>query len=115
MTDDQNAKPSGQSEEINMADPNPRTPSPRKAAISPTRQADGPSWTRCRDNCVQPRGRQAHCTVCHATFTTVANFDKHRRNGHCTDPATLGMTANDRGVWRIPMPEDVRERMEWAR
>ncbi len=93
------------------------TRKPRKAAILSASHPDGPSWTRCRPECVAPRGRQAHCPVdgCHRTFTTVANFDRHRRNGRCLDPATLGMTPNAWGIWRVPMPDDVREQMEWAR
>jgi hypothetical protein len=37
----------------------------------------------------------AHCTVCHATFTSVAGFDKHRTGSYephrrrCLDPATM--------------------------
>jgi hypothetical protein len=38
----------------------------------------------------------AHCSACHRTFTTVANFDRHRAGSHapgirhCLDPATVG-------------------------
>jgi hypothetical protein len=37
----------------------------------------------------------AHCTTCHAAFTTVSGFDKHRTGSHendtrrCLDPATM--------------------------
>lgn len=31
----------------------------------------------------------AHCTVCHEHFSTVGNFDRHRRTGHCQHPASL--------------------------
>jgi hypothetical protein len=33
----------------------------------------------------------AHCSVCHRTFSGVTSFDRHRRDGRCTDPAGLGM------------------------
>jgi hypothetical protein len=29
--------------------------------------------------------KTAHCTVCHATFTTVSAFDKHRAGSHTAD------------------------------
>ena len=33
---------------------------------------------------------QAHCTVCHRHFSTVANFDRHRPGTKgCQDPASL--------------------------
>ena len=32
---------------------------------------------------------QAHCTVCHEHFSTVNNFDKHRRTGTCQYPGTV--------------------------
>lgn len=48
---------------------------------------------------------RAHCTVCHATFSTPANFDLHRRYGRCTDPAERGLVSNDRGIWHQPAPE----------
>ncbi len=32
---------------------------------------------------------EAHCATCHCHFSTVANFDRHRVNGTCADPATL--------------------------
>lgn len=33
--------------------------------------------------------KTAHCTVCHATFTTPGNFDLHRSRGDCLDPAMM--------------------------
>jgi hypothetical protein len=45
---------------------------------------------------------EAHCTVCHAHFTTVTAFDLHRvgptDTRHCEDPATLTTAA---GVPRL--------------
>lgn len=59
-------------------------------------------------SCVMPSLAQAHCPSCHRTFGGVTGFDKHRRFGRCTDPATLGMADNGRGVWRKPM-----DRPQW--
>lgn len=54
----------------------------------------------------------AHCTApgCHRTFTTAANFDRHRagskdrtrKQGECSDPAACGLELNERGQWRQP-------------
>lgn len=33
----------------------------------------------------------AHCAACHLTFTVVSAFDKHRRNGECVHPVTVGL------------------------
>lgn len=33
--------------------------------------------------------KTAHCTVCHATFTTPPGFDRHRRRGKCIPPETI--------------------------
>ena len=98
-----------------MSDPKRGTNRARKPAAASPRRPDGPSWTQCRPDCVPPRGRQAHCSICHRTFTTAANFDKHRRGGNCVDPATLGMVTAGRGIWRIPMTDEDRKRMEWSR
>lgn len=51
---------------------------------------------------------QAHCTICHNTFSSVTGFDRHRKAGACLDPRTLGMSLNARNIWRTPMtPEQV--------
>ncbi len=36
-----------------------------------------------------------HCAAdgCHRTFSGVSTFDRHRRDGRCIDPATVGMAA----------------------
>lgn len=33
-----------------------------------------------------------HCGSCHISLSGVTNFDRHRRNGQCLDPAELGMS-----------------------
>lgn len=43
--------------------------------------------------------RTAHCGACHETFTTVGNFDKHRRNGKCAAPTKVGLVADANGRW----------------
>jgi len=43
----------------------------------------------------------AHCASCHETFTTPANFDKHRVRGKCVDPS-IHLVKNARGIWHKP-------------
>lgn len=59
----------------------------------------------CKPTCRKPNGNQAHCGAdgCHETFSTVANFDRHRvgdpEHRRCADPAERGMRINAFGVW----------------
>jgi hypothetical protein len=40
---------------------------------------------------------QAHCPTCHAHFSTVGNFDRHRPgSAGCQDPATLTRSNGER-------------------
>jgi hypothetical protein len=45
----------------------------------------------------------------------VSLFDKHRHNGACLDPVTLGMTLTEAGVWRVPMTEQDKARFATLR
>ena len=54
--------------------------------------------------------RVAHCSVCHRTFTTVANFDRHRRGGRCVDPASVDMVRNGRDQWHERGPMSLYQR-----
>jgi hypothetical protein len=51
------------------------------------------------EGCKMPTPAQAHCSVCHRTFSGVTGFDRHRKNGQCLEPSALGMTEVNR-VWR---------------
>lgn len=44
----------------------------------------------------------AHCGCCHETFTTTANFDRHRRDFACREPGAAGLIQDSRGVWHQP-------------
>jgi hypothetical protein len=52
----------------------------------------------------------AHCSACHHTFTSAGAFDRHRRNGKCLPPETIGLVKADRdwpgwswpGTWAGP-------------
>ena len=50
----------------------------------------------------------AHCTVCCRTFSTPANFDRHRKEGECLDPESVGLeTKVDKHgtvIWKRPGP-----------
>lgn len=54
-----------------------------------------------------------HCGVCHETFGGLGGFDRHRRDGWCLDPSTLGME-DMAGVWRTPATPEAKERMRLA-
>lgn len=49
-----------------------------------------------------------HCAACHETFTTVANFDRHRdrrgEHGSCKNPAKAGLVLSGRAYlsWMSP-------------
>ena len=68
----------------------------------------------CTPSCKKPSPAQAHCSACHRTFGGVTGFDAHRREGACLDPSGLGMADNG-GVWRMPMTEAARARLEATR
>jgi hypothetical protein len=50
---------------------------------------------RCHVDCRVPTGNQAHCSVCHQSFSGVGFFDAHRRNGTCLDPRDLDLVQMD--------------------
>lgn len=52
-------------------------------------------------------GRKCHCAGCCENFSTVGNFDKHRRNGECIPPVEAGLVLNTkRGVYTAPGETD---------
>ena len=55
----------------------------------------------CSSECptLTPNTITSHCGACHETFSTVRNFDRHRVNFQCVDPATKGMHLSH-GRWR---------------
>lgn len=84
--------------------PTTGTNSDHSPAVDARRNAESPTGSKCRPDCVTPTPAQAHCSVCHRTFGGVSRFDAHRDNGRCADPATLDMVETN-GVWRTPMDE----------
>ncbi len=64
-------------------------------------QPPGTPGTPCREDCTIIGPVQAHCTVCHQTFTGTPTFDRHRRDGGCLNPADLGLT-KVRHLWATP-------------
>jgi hypothetical protein len=61
--------------------------------------------------------KTAHCTVCHATFSTVPAFDKHRAGSHtndtrhCLRPESVGLVSADRAYpcWGYPPKQNQEE------
>lgn len=66
----------------------------------------------CTRFCRVPSPAQAHCGACHRTFGGVSGFDRHRVEGRCVDPAGLGMSLLAGDLWRVPMSESDRRRLE---
>lgn len=50
-----------------------------------------------KSSCKRPTPSQAHCSVCHRTFSGVWWFDEHRRDGFCVMPEVLEEVD---GVWK---------------
>lgn len=74
---------------------------------------NAPRGSRCGGGCVKPTTAQAHCSVCHETFSRVSNFDRHRKDGWCQDPTTVGLVLHEARVWRGQGPDGAaQERME---
>ena len=67
----------------------------------------------CTDSCVRPTPSQAHCSVCHLTFTGIRAFDIHRHQGVCLKPFINNQMSERNGVWgfRNTMPPEVRARL----
>lgn len=55
-------------------------------------------------------GKAEH-TACHHTFTTPANFDRHRRGFRCTQPNEVGLVRKN-GKWMMPGKLDTEQDVE---
>lgn len=44
-------------------------------------------------------GNRCLCRGCDEYFSTVGNFDRHRRNGECRPPGTVGLV-QVAGIWK---------------
>jgi len=43
---------------------------------------------------------RAHATCCHRTFDLLDDFDRHRVDGRCANPVSLGLYRHERSaVW----------------
>lgn len=82
-------------------------------------ERNAPRGTRCTPGCAHPRPTlntdTALCTVCHEFFGTVRNFDRHRDNGWCLNPAELGLRIDVNGYWRASMDPAVLEALKALR
>lgn len=64
-----------------------------------------PGMIRCRWCATEWSGLgRAHCSGCHATFSTAGTFDRHRRAGSCQPPVDRGLVQRH-GLWGYPQPE----------
>lgn len=46
--------------------------------------------------------KTCHCTACHETFSTISNFDRHRKTGKCQPPKDCGLVRRENGAWCMP-------------
>jgi len=82
-------------------------------------ERNAPRGTRCTPGCTHPRPNlntsTALCTVCHESFGTVRNFDRHRHDGWCTNPVEMGLRKDEKGHWRETVPPEDLERLRALR
>jgi len=59
----------------------------------------------------------AQCPTSSRVFSTPANFDKHRKDGECVYPELVGLSTNEKGIWRKALTEEQQERMKdvWSK
>ena len=66
-------------------------------------ERNAPSGRRCDDTCTHwtPRAgtKTCLCPVCHEVFSTPSNFDRHRKDGWCLRPSSVGLKTNEIGIW----------------
>lgn len=65
----------------------------------------------CTTTCVRPSPSQAHCSVCHVTWSGITGFDRHRIDDQCRTPAEIGYVDDGRGVFRAPMTDERRQQL----
>jgi len=61
----------------------------------------------CRCKASWTGANTSHCSFCHQTFSTVANFDKHWGPGEYRahrHPSDVGLILSPRGYWTAPPP-----------
>lgn len=50
---------------------------------------------------------RSHCGGCCQTYSSLTSFDRHRKGGHCNDPAAVGLVAREKPygtLWGLPAP-----------
>jgi hypothetical protein len=66
-------------------------------------ERNAPSGRRCDETCTHwtpaQNTKTCLCTVCHEVFSTPNNFDRHRNDGWCLNPGSVGLRTNENGVW----------------
>ena len=72
-------------------------------------ERNAPQGYRCDSTCTHPtpqlNTKTSLCPVCHETFSTPRNFDTHRKDGWCLDPATVGLVRGANEHWVQAWPE----------
>jgi hypothetical protein len=82
-------------------------------------ERNAPRGTRCTPGCSHPRPNigtsTALCTVCHESFNTVSNYDRHRRDGWCLNPEEIGLRKASTGHWVYAATPEEIERLRTFR
>jgi len=78
----------------------------------------------CTSTCIKPSPSQAHCPVCHVTFSGPTLFDAHRRGDvderYCLDSAAMTdrgkpLHRDAAGVWRAAGIDPTRQAWPYTR
>ena len=64
-------------------------------------RADLAAGFPCRCGRTWTGATRCHCATCHASFTSVTAFDRHRRGFQCRPPAACGLVLRG-GYWSLP-------------
>jgi hypothetical protein len=65
-----------------------------------TYRADRAAGFPCRCGRTWTGSARCHCGTCHASFTSVTAFDRHRRTFQCRPPAECGLVMGG-GYWSL--------------
>jgi hypothetical protein len=63
--------------------------------------ADRAAGFPCRCGRTWTGAARCHCATCHASFTSVTAFDRHRRGFQCRPPAECGLVLHG-DHWSLP-------------
>jgi hypothetical protein len=84
-----------------MTSPEPTVAPSSAAEEEAAYQADRAAGFPCRCGQTWTGAARCHCTTCHASFTSVTAFDRHRRGFRCRPPTECGLVLHG-DYWGLP-------------